>query len=69
MKAIILNYTDISVLVADIPDNCVSTEMVEDYLSIELGLHIDEINYMTTNDDEIPVYKAGVMGDKRIATL
>lgn len=69
MKAIILNYTDISVLVADIPDNCVTTEQVEDYLSLELGLHLDEINYMTTSDDEIPVYKAGDMGDKRIATI
>ena len=68
MKAIILNYTDISVLVANIPDNCVSPEQVEEYLSIELGLHLDEINFMTT-DDDCPVYQAGTMGDKRIATL
>ena len=72
MKAIILNYTDTSVYVAELPEDCVTPEKTESYLSDELGFHLDEINYMTTNDD-CPVYTAerrnGFADGERIAIL
>ena len=56
MKAIILCYLDCSVAVANIPNDA----DVEEYLTIQLGIHLDEINYMTAPDDEeIPVYPCG----------
>lgn len=73
MKAIILDYPTISVYVAELPDWCDTPEKTEDYLSVGLGFHLDEINYMVSNDDEIPVYPCGkdeLSPDfKRIATL
>lgn len=69
MKAIILNYTDLSVQVAIIPGHVYESEemyaerfeKVEEYLTNELGYCIDEINYMTADDDEpIAVYPCGV---------
>ena len=70
MKAIILDYPTISVYVAELPDWCDTPEKTEDYLSVGLGFHLDEINYMTT-DDDCPVYNAGdgMRDGKRIATL
>ena len=59
MKAIILEYTSVSVYVAELPDTISTPEETEEYLSVGLGFHLDEINYMISNDDEIPVYPCG----------
>lgn len=57
MKAIILNYLDGSVNVAELPAECELTEQIEDYL-VGLGFSLDEINYMTVKG-ECPVYPCG----------
>lgn len=67
MKAIILDYCTTCIEVVRIPNNLISedgsaetAENVENYLSLELGFHLDSINYMTADDDEpIPVYVNG----------
>ena len=72
MKAIILNYNDCSVNVAELPDNCDTNEKVEEHLSVELGYRLDEISYMTPcYGDDIPVYRRtdAFHADERIATL
>lgn len=58
MKAIILNYYNISVDVATIPNK--DYEDIERYLTQELGYSLDSISYMTIDDDmPIPIYNAG----------
>lgn len=64
MKAIILNYLDGSINVAELPislmDNnyAYQTEKIEDYLHQELGFELDEIHYMTC-DEDCPIYPCG----------
>lgn len=70
MKVIILNYDNLAVNVAHIPESVFedcdgmtaeTSEAIENYLSLELDYHIDSINYMTADDDEpIGVYPCGV---------
>ena len=66
MRAIILNYAVNAVEVADIPQEVVTdaeensfsfSERIEEYLTIELGYHIDDITYMFTDDERTPIYK------------
>lgn len=78
MKAIILNYIDKNVLVAEIPNKAVGTddfreqiEKIEQYLSEELGFYLDEINYMLADDDEqVEIFRYGMATDSElVATL
>ncbi len=78
MKAIILNYIDKNVLVAEIPNKAVESddfreqiEKIEQYLSEELGFYLDEINYMLAEDDEqVEVYRYGMTTESElVATL
>lgn len=56
MKAIILNYINQSVDVAQVPRDA----DLYDFLTLELGYHIDDINFMTVPDDwQVPVYPCG----------
>ncbi len=66
MKAIVLNYVSDCVEIIDLPSNLVdedegyiTTENIEDYLHEEYGFNLDEINYMTTENDSIPVFYNG----------
>ncbi len=54
MKAIILNYSCVCIEVVELPERCDTNELVEQYL-VSLDYHLDEINYMTTNDN-CPIY-------------
>ena len=72
MKAIILNYWERIVNVAEIPADVERTpEAVDDYLSLELGFHIDDISYMICDDDKVEVYACGgdLTKDKPIAII
>lgn len=66
MKAIVLHYNADCVEVIDLPETlvdefegCITTENIENYLHEEYGLQLDEINYMTTDSDSIPVFYNG----------
>ena len=54
MKAIILNYGCVCIEVVELPASIDTNEQVEDYLA-SLDYRLDEINYMTTNDN-CPIY-------------
>lgn len=81
MKAIILNYINLSVDVAIIPESVFEgceqntseyAYRIEEYLTNTFGYDSGEINYMTADDDEpIPVYHSGSdeLTDEPIATL
>lgn len=78
MKAIILNYLTDSVEVALIPtyvaERCFesgwSGNYLEEYLADELGYNLDNINYMVSEKDRVPVYEANEYGlQDPIATI
>ena len=70
MKAIILNFLTDSVEVALIPTYVAerafemgwSANYLEEYLSDELGYNLDNINYMVSEKDRIPVYESNDYG-------
>lgn len=74
MKAVILNYLDGSVCVAELPEHIFDgnasylTENIENYLCDTLGFYLDEIAYMTS-DGYIPVYPCGQDSPAPIAIL
>ena len=65
MRAIVLHYLADSVEVIDIPETLpkehgyIQTETIEEYLRDEYGFQLDEIHYMTTNEDSTPVFYNG----------
>lgn len=67
MKVAILNYAVCAIEIATIPQNIAesaenpsigySSEVIEGYLANELGYNLDEIEYMISDDDSIPLYE------------